>query len=56
MEYFVSHLPAIFIAGCVVALAAVVWWLLLEKQANDKRERVKARQNNINKDNKNLGK
>ena len=47
MDYFISHLPVILIAGCVVALAAVVWWLLLEKQAKDKRERVRARQNKI---------
>ena len=56
MEYFISHLPAIIIAGCVVSIAAVVWWYLLEKQAKDKRERVRAKQIKNNNDNKNLGK
>ena len=55
MEYFLSHLPALIIAGCIISLAAIVWTILLEKQAKNKRERIKAKENIINKDNKNLG-
>ena len=55
MEYFLSHLPVLIIAGCIISIAAVIWTILLEKQAKNKRERIKAKQNVTNKDNKNLG-
>ena len=43
MEYFVSHLPAIFGAGAVVAICAVLYWYSLEKSARLKRQRAEAR-------------
>ena len=43
MEYFVSHLPAIFGAAFVVALCAVLYWVSLEKSAQLKRQRAEAR-------------
>lgn len=43
MEYFVSHLPAIFGAAFVVAGAAVLYWYSLEKSARLKRQRAEAR-------------
>ena len=43
MEYFVSHLGIIFGGACFVALAAVAWWYLTEKNAELKRQRARAR-------------
>lgn len=43
MEYFVSHIGVIIGASCFVALAAVAWWYLTEKNAELKRKRAKAR-------------
>ena len=43
MEYFVSHLGVIFGGACFVALAAVAWWYLTERNAELKRQRAKAR-------------
>ena len=43
MEYFVSHLGVIFGAACFVALAAVAWWYLTDKNARLKRQRAEAR-------------
>ena len=43
MEYFVSHIGVIIGAACFVALAAVAWWYLTEKNAELKRQRAKAR-------------
>lgn len=44
MDYFLSHLPAILIAGCVIAAVAVLWTILLDRQAKAKRQRVQAKQ------------
>ena len=43
MEYFVSHIGVIIGGACFVALAAVAWWYLTEKNAELKRQRAKAR-------------
>jgi len=43
MEYFVSHIGIIFLAGCFVAAAAVTWWYLTDKNARLKRQRAEAR-------------
>ena len=43
MEYFVSHIGVIFAGACLVALAAVAWWLLTERNAELKRQRAAAR-------------
>ncbi len=43
MEYFISHLPVIFIAACFVAVCAVGWWYLTDKNARLKRQRAEAR-------------
>ena len=43
MEYFISHIGIIFGAACFVAVAAVAWWYLTEKNAELKRQRAKAR-------------
>ena len=43
MDYFVSHLGVIFGAACFVALAAVAWWYLTDKNARLKRQRAEAR-------------
>lgn len=43
MEYFVSHLGIIFIAAAFVAVCAVVWWYLTEKNARLIRQRAEAR-------------
>ena len=52
MEYFVSHLGIIFGAACFVALAAVVWWYLTERNAELKRQRARARKAAADADNK----
>ena len=43
MDYFVSHIGIIFIAACFVAVCAVVWWYLTDKNARLKRQRAEAR-------------
>ena len=43
MEYFVSHIGIIFLAACFVALCAVGWWYLTERNAYLKRQRAEAR-------------
>jgi hypothetical protein len=43
MEYFVSHIGIIFIAALFVAAAAVVWWLLTERNAKLIRQRAEAK-------------
>ena len=43
MEYFVSHIGVVFAAACFVALAAVAWWYLMDKNARLKRQRAEAR-------------
>ncbi len=43
MEYFISHLGIIFIAAAFVAVCAVVWWYLTERNARLIRQRAEAR-------------
>ncbi|MBR4431030.1 MAG: hypothetical protein IKS75_07010 [Clostridiales bacterium] len=43
MEYFISHIGIIFIAGAFVAACAVGWWYLTERNARLIRERAEAR-------------
>ncbi|MBQ3292139.1 MAG: hypothetical protein IJH43_07170 [Mogibacterium sp.] len=43
MDYFVSHIGVIFAAACFVAVCAVVWWYLTDKNARLKRQRAEAR-------------
>lgn len=43
MEYFVSHLGIIIIAAAFVALCAVLWWYLTERNARLIRQRAEAR-------------
>ena len=43
MDYFVSHIGIIFIAACFVAVCAVAWWYLTDKNARLKRQRAEAR-------------
>ena len=43
MDYFISHLGVIFIAACFVAVCAVGWWYLTDKNAQLKRQRAEAR-------------
>ncbi len=43
MEYFISHIGVIFIAACFVAVCAVAWWYLTDKNARLKRQRAEAR-------------
>ena len=52
MDYFVSHLGIIFGGACFVALAAVAWWYLTEKNAELKRQRARARKATAEADNK----
>ena len=42
MEYFVSHLPVIFVAALIVAGSAVLYWYSLERSARAKRQRAEA--------------
>ena len=46
MGYFISHIGIIFGAACFVAVAAVAWWYLTEKNAELKRKRAAARKQN----------
>ena len=41
MEYFLSHVGVIFIAGLIVAVCAVTWWGLTARNEVLKRERAK---------------
>ena len=43
MSYFVSHLGIIFMAAVFVAVCAVGWWYLTEKNAELIRKRAEAR-------------
>ena len=43
MEYFVSHLGIIIIAAAFVAVCAVAWWYLTERNAMLIRQRAEAR-------------
>ena len=43
MDYFLSHIGVIFIAACFVAICAVLWWYLTDKNARLKRQRAEAR-------------
>ena len=43
MEYFISHVGVIFAAACFVAVCAVLWWYLTDKNARLKRQRAEAR-------------
>lgn len=43
MDYFISNLPVIFGAACIVALAAVLYWYSLYRSAKAKRQRAEAR-------------
>ena len=43
MGYFVSHLGIIFIAAAFVAVCAVGWWYLTERNAVLIRQRAEAR-------------
>jgi len=43
MDYFLSHIGVIFAAAVFVALCAVGWWYLTDKNARLKRERAEAR-------------
>ena len=43
MEYFASHIGIIFLAARFVAVCAVGWWLLIERNAVLKRQRAEAR-------------
>ena len=43
MEYFASHIGIIFLAACFVAVCAVGWWFLTERNAVLKRQRAEAR-------------
>ena len=43
MEYFLSHIGIIFIAALFVAVCAVAWWYLTEKNARLIRQRAEAR-------------
>ncbi len=43
MEYFISHFGIILIAALFVALCAVGWWFLTERNAALIRQRAEAR-------------
>ena len=43
MEYFISHIGIIFLAGAFVAACAVGWWYLTERNARLIRQRAEAR-------------
>ena len=43
MEYFISHIGVIFIAACFIAVCAVLWWYLTDKNARLKRQRAEVR-------------
>ena len=43
MDYFFSHVGIIFIAACFVAVCAVLWWYLTDRNARLIRQRAEAR-------------
>ncbi|MBR3376940.1 MAG: hypothetical protein IKG44_04605 [Mogibacterium sp.] len=43
MEYFISHIGIIILAGAFVAACAVAWWYLTEKNAILIRQRAEAK-------------
>ena len=43
MDYFFSHVGFIFIAACFVAVCAVLWWYLTDRNARLIRQRAEAR-------------
>ena len=43
MDYFLSHIGVIFIAAVFVAVCAVAWWYLTDKNARLIRQRAEAR-------------
>lgn len=43
MSYFISHIGVIFLAACFIAVCAVAWWYLTDKNARLKRQRAEAR-------------
>ena len=43
MDYFVSHIGIIFIAALFVAVCAVAWWFLTERNAMLIRQRAEAK-------------
>ena len=43
MSYFVSHLGIIIVAALFVAVCAVAWWFLTERNAMLIRQRAEAR-------------
>ena len=43
MDYFISHIGVIFLAACFVAVCAVAWWYLTDKNARLTRQRAEAR-------------
>ena len=43
MEYFISHIGVLFIAAAFVAVCAVAWWYLTDKNARLIRQRAEAR-------------
>ena len=43
MEYFISHIGIILIAGAFVAACAVAWWYLTEKNSILIRQRAEAK-------------
>ena len=43
MDYFVSHLGIIFFAAAFVAICAVGWWYLTERNARLIRQRAEAK-------------
>ncbi|NLY87298.1 MAG: hypothetical protein GX083_01965 [Clostridiales bacterium] len=43
MEYFIEHLGRTMVAAIIIALIAVTWLYLLEKNSRLKRQRAQAR-------------
>ena len=56
MDYFVSHLGIIIIAAAFVALCAVGWWYLTERNAKLIRQRAEARRRAAEAEQQNTGK
>ena len=50
MSYFVSHLGIIFLAAAFVAVCAVGWWYLTERNAMLIRQRAEARRRTAEED------
>lgn len=56
MDYFISHLGIIIIAAAFVALCAVGWWYLTERNAMLIRQRAEARRRAAETEQQNTGK